>query len=969
MPNLAHFQQEIEASGIDAGIVELNFKPVHGSIAFEHLFGHCAVRLQAGDHPLNSKWMRIYKKYDATEGWIVSGINPLNDFEQSDTVRYKVAVGEILDQDGKPIKYVTPKGKQTPVIFLNVPRYVWEKVAARYGRNVDFGSYKNFWEWVIKDNIPIYITEGEKKAGALLSKGYVAISIPGVWTGTRKDKITEKHSLVADLIPFDTLGRQIHILFDHEKNPQKKFNIGHAAFTLAINFKNASLSIGYPPGPEKGIDDYLVAGRDVDNIRFKLLSELQAESFWNFTFQPDIEINQKYMGDIELPDSGIVFLKGGMGCGKTELAAKAVSKAIGKGRRTLGVVHRISLGRSMGEKLGLPFIADSKGFLTKGHDKDLGFTLCINSLHSESQAKIKAEDWSGSILFLDEWESVCQTMLNDHTLKKHRKAILKTFRDLVRHVSDTGGLVIVADADLSDVSCQFLLNLCESPIKPTVIVNNYKPDTGYTATIFDDKDPYILLNKLYSLLDKRQKTWVQTGGQKVSSTWGTINLETAIKSRYPHLKVLRIDSESVADKNHPAFGATGCINQVVVNYDVVVSSPSISSGISIDVPHFDAWFGISHGNTPIFEFLQSTFRIRQYIPRYIWAKNKGCYEIGDGSCSPKALLASKDRNVRLNLKLLRLEFELNSDNDIFLKTWAKLAARVNAASWNFKETVINRLKLQGHTVVTNEDDNGGDDFKSLKDEMKEIKKTAIEAEAVAVVGAKDLTQAEFEELQDKLTRTESERLSEKKYKCCERYGVEPTTTLKILSDVRGWYLQLLRNYLVNCGSEILEMRETKKLMDHLNNNGGNFYLPDLNLGIVGIKMLKSLDILQFCDPARVWTKHSHEVQRFVTACLKIKKDIKTFLGITISEELAEKTPIMIVQRLLRAIGYKLSGKRRRIRGSDERVWEFSFGGFSNKLEATAAPDLRASIFEAWKQRDAEDLAKAAAPFNSYGKVC
>jgi hypothetical protein len=47
----------------------------------------------------------------------------------------------------------------------------------------------DFWQWVIEHpEIPITITEGAKKAGALLSAGYCAIALPGVNGGVRVPK-------------------------------------------------------------------------------------------------------------------------------------------------------------------------------------------------------------------------------------------------------------------------------------------------------------------------------------------------------------------------------------------------------------------------------------------------------------------------------------------------------------------------------------------------------------------------------------------------------------------------------------------------------------------------------------------------------------------------------------------------------------------------------------------------------------
>jgi hypothetical protein len=77
---------------------------------------------------------------------------------------------------------------------------------------------------------PIVITEGEKKAAALISRGYAAIGLPGINSGyrvtergtgneTRRHTISEGNAweLHSALQPFDTVGREITIIFDYRE--------------------------------------------------------------------------------------------------------------------------------------------------------------------------------------------------------------------------------------------------------------------------------------------------------------------------------------------------------------------------------------------------------------------------------------------------------------------------------------------------------------------------------------------------------------------------------------------------------------------------------------------------------------------------------------------------------------------------------------------------------------------------------
>ena len=47
------------------------------------------------------------------------------------------------------------------------------------------GEALGFWAWEKENNIPITLIEGAKKAGALLSAGWAAIALSGVYNGYR----------------------------------------------------------------------------------------------------------------------------------------------------------------------------------------------------------------------------------------------------------------------------------------------------------------------------------------------------------------------------------------------------------------------------------------------------------------------------------------------------------------------------------------------------------------------------------------------------------------------------------------------------------------------------------------------------------------------------------------------------------------------------------------------------------------
>jgi len=187
----------------------------------------------------------------------------------------------------EPRRYHQAKGKPLDIFFARITVRVWKLVAEKAGLSMpEFpvvgvdGEAIGFWEWVKATNCPIVLTEGEKKACALISRGFAAISIPGINTGYR---VTEKgdwvkkadgteyqkavaRELRSELQALDTAGREIVIIFDFREGNYSESPEFKAATTTAKLFKSAIAKIAQLPGPDKGADDYCVAGGDIDAV-------------------------------------------------------------------------------------------------------------------------------------------------------------------------------------------------------------------------------------------------------------------------------------------------------------------------------------------------------------------------------------------------------------------------------------------------------------------------------------------------------------------------------------------------------------------------------------------------------------------------------------------------------------------------------------------------------------------------------
>jgi hypothetical protein len=871
--------------------------------------------------------------------------------------------------------------------FLLPTLPIWELVSKRYGVAIPdnpvlvgpWGLAIGFWDWVRDNNIPVELAEGVKKAGCLLLLGYAAISLNGIWMGRRviyreSDGKRIGERLHQDLLEFDTPGREITFTFDYREGNYFQSVEFKAARATAELLQNAIAKIAQLPGPQKGIDDFAVAGSDVDAVMLatRSIDEIQKQFFlwlgkenkkkaWALTHQIAWNCNQRYL-DIPYPNSGLICIKSPKGTGKTYALKQLVAKAQAENRKVLVVTHRIVLGRAICSVVEILWIEEmnSDGD-RKIEGNALGYGLCIDSLHPTSQALFDPNAFEGALVIFDEAEQVLWHVLNSSTCRENRQAILKSLKTLIQTVLNSGGQIVFQDADLSDISIDFVREFAETDIDPWIAVNHWQSSEPWEIKFYDTQyvkggtkdDPSGLLKDSVDHVTNGGKVWVSLDSQKAKSKYGTKTLEKYYRSRCPGKKILRIDAESVADPEHPAYQCAEKINELVALYDIVICSPSLATGVSVNLRgHFTAVFGIFQGAISDNEVRQSLARVREPVNRFVWCRQIAVSKVGNGESNYKEVAKSTEKEVRYNLHLLKdFDFDLDKAyNPTVLKYWAKFAARINSSIWDFRETVRFGLVAEGHILQ----DCGDDDRDSAR-EIKTLRIVGQVEEAISVSNAPEIDKDGFEKLEQQRSKTDAERHQEEKYRLREIYKTEITPELWQLHQDR-WYEKIRLDYLLSHDEDFIWMRDRKNIDSQIKSGNGQLCLQDIRQVTGKVTVHRLLNISQFCDPTKEWSNKSPEVLEFVGKIMKIAVDVKTLTGITVSPKKAADNPIGIVQSFLAQLGLKLTGKQRRV--GEERVRFYKFGGkapanvFDRAGNKIGEPlQLRAEIFEKWKERD------------------
>jgi hypothetical protein len=127
--------------------------------------------------------------------------------------------------------------------------------------------------------------------------------------------------------------------------------------------------------------------------------------------------------------------------------------------------------------------------------------------------------------------------------------------------------------DVSDCDLDYVLSLAgEIKVKPFVILNNFQPQAGNCYS-YEGSNPKDLIAALDKAISEGGHHLLCCSAQKAKSKWGTQALEERFRRKFPHLQILRIDSESVADPSHPAYSCIAHLNEILTKYNLVIALP------------------------------------------------------------------------------------------------------------------------------------------------------------------------------------------------------------------------------------------------------------------------------------------------------------------------------------------------------------------------------------------------------------
>jgi len=910
-----HWQEWLD-SGVDPDLIALNVRSLSDDRPFDYLC-YSSQLDRRNDGRLTDKWMKRYAHMEYG-GWWCNGLDPIS-HEPMMWGCFKPNAPRIDLQRGKTVKYEHPPKTPTRAFFLDVPDRIYRQIAERH--QLPFSLAQPFWQWVqAHPEVGVLLVEGVKKAGALLSIGQVAIALPGVFNGRRV--LRDDHgklwseSLIPELALFAVSNRTITFCFDHDTKPAtvKNVNLAIAKTGKLLQQATCEVKVISLPGPEKGVDDFIVAQGAAS---FNQLDS-QPLASWQWVLRQRQSLTYPVFWELDVPDlsqaqgdisslEDLVAIHSGKGTGKTKFVGQLLKGC----SKVLLLTHRRCLGRALADSMDLTWKDDADKLRGQWIDPNKEkatqrLALCVDSLLS-----IDPNHFIGCDLVIDEVCQVLRHLLTSDTCRKDgkRPALLARLHWLVK----VARRLIVADADLSDDVLNYLKHLRGEC--PVYLIQNTFVRVGYAVRFLNCPNHSAITAELMECVESGQKVLIQTDSKEYADA-----IAAMISS---HIASIKVTSDTSSSPDGIDFVRN--INTRITSYAVTIATPSLATGVSIEVPHIDKVFGVFFGTFTDADAAQALGRVRSPVPRVVWCAAQGRnFSKVDSTEYPQHLLRSLRQKYDQEVALIRSSLQpdlipvaenpTDWDSNPHLQLWSREQSSVNTAMWRFRDSLCARLIFEGNQVEVVEVSSN----KPFKQQTQQMKASNWQAECVARANARSLTPPERADLEGKEVLGIDDKRAMEKSRLCDFYALPPDSiTAELVEfDDRG----RKRGQLAKLEMLLYPVLAAKKTSDTIAQQHiwqQRLWIPDIPTSESERIVRVLLGLLPFLVPGRSWSEE--DLQPLGDLARTYSRDVKRWLGFTIPSNPDQGNNLWIFRALLAQLGIETDA-RRQGRSQRRSVW-------------------------------------------------
>lgn len=358
--------------------------------------------------------------------------------------------------------------------------------------------------------------------------------------------------------------------------------------------------------------EFLTTLEFIDLAKKQQYVKQQWDNWRNYKkFTPQIKINKRYI-EYDLPlRNYMLFVKSGLGSGKTTQLIKLLGELHKHGVLNCG--YRNTLLLQFNEKaksLGFYHLQSDKSLKEFSlEDDEVKVSYCIDSL-----IHFAKEHFNNKVIILDEVVSVIKHLLYSSTIRQFAK-VKELFREMIIRAER----IICLDGCMADWVIQFFKEL--APNKQAITIENTyqgnKPKT-YLLEGTVDIDEKVKRNDKSAWLEKlfnSDRPAIGSDSQIFCEALDSLLIEQGRQG-------VRIDSKTISAKHIKEFfvNPNKYIEENQIDY--LIYSPSAESGLDVSIKdYFTEQFSFFFGAIDTDSCMQMISRIRDSkVPRYVWCK-------------------------------------------------------------------------------------------------------------------------------------------------------------------------------------------------------------------------------------------------------------------------------------------------------------------------------------------------------------
>jgi hypothetical protein len=392
-------------------------------------------------------------------------------------------------------------------------------------------------------------------------------------------------------------------------------------------------------------------------------------------------LNSRYIGSLPIW-SGTMLVKSPKGSGKTEALADLVNRFKKERKTVLLVGHRRSLLQALAGRLDLALYLTSQK-LFQGHVMHPYFACSIDSLPAYLHPKRHKYD----VVLIDESEQVFSHLISSTMEATQRRMAYLS----LRHYMKVAKHVVALDADLNTVTLQALPERHgrNRLAGRKLVLNVYKAEERQYE-LYASKEH--LLHDLFDEIGNGRRIFLCS-----NSKTNIKSLAEAIQQRFSGVAIYMITSDN---SNTPAVADfVKNVQQRILDYQVVLVSPALGTGIDISFPGNACLIDTVYG---LFEPLVNThYDIDQQLSR---VRNPGALKLW---ISPRRFMFETDvvpiaQEIALNELVPEavVNYLDNGDpvvnaDDEFVKIYAAILASQRGSKNQLKQNFIELREYNG----------------------------------------------------------------------------------------------------------------------------------------------------------------------------------------------------------------------------------------------------------------------------------